>query len=110
MNELLNQIAPLVQNITFAGAATAVFVYFSVKLWVKPWIETRYEAEWWKELAVNLCAGALGAVFALALVYLLVDITSGRELVIAALAGVLAAAVATYGHEAVSNYGKREQA
>lgn len=110
MNELLNQIAPLVQNITFAGVAAAVLVYFSVKLWIKPWLEKRYAEAWWVELGVNLWAGMLGVSFALALIYLLVDIGSGRELVQAVLVGVIAAATATYGHEAVTNYGQRKEA
>lgn len=99
----------LVARIVAAGAASAIFVYFSVKLLVKPWLDNQHADAWWRDLATNGFAVLLGQLAAFGLMFVMVGLATSELIVETIFVGIIAAAVATFGHEAITNYGQRGQ-
>ena len=98
----------LIARITGIGLASAVFTYYLVKLLVKPFIDVRLEANPYREFAVNAATAVLAVLVSLALQIIAgVFFPAAAPILEALLTAVIAAAVATYGHEAVRNYGSR---
>ena len=96
----------LIARITGIGLASAVFTYYLVKLLVKPFIDVRLESNPYREFAVNAATAVLAVLVSIALQIIAgVFLPAAAPILEALLTAVIAAAVATYGHEAVRNYG-----
>jgi len=100
----------LVTRIVLAGVAGSIFVYFMVKLLVSSWLDKQYPDVWWRDLATNGLAVVFGQLAAFGLMFLLAGISTPQQAVEAVFVGIIIAATATFGHEAVKNYGQRGQA
>ena len=96
----------IVARIVAAGMTSAIFTYFFVQLVVKPALSRRGDA-WWHALATNGLTLLVATAVAFGLVFIMSDEITSRLAVETIFIGVIAAAVATYGHEVVANYGAR---
>ena len=103
----------LISRITAIGLASAVFTYYLVKLLVKPFIDIRLADSPYREFATNAATAVLAVLVSLALqiiagVFTLrgVFFPAAAPILEALLTAVIAAAVATYGHESIRNFGK----
>ena len=98
----------LIARITGIGLASAVFTYYLVKLLGKPLIDVRLAQNPYREFAVNAATAVLAVLVSIALQVIAgVFLPAAAPILEALLTAVIAAAVATYGHEAVRNYGSR---
>ena len=97
----------LIARITGIGLASAVFTYYLVKLLVKPFIDVRLEANAYREFATNVATAVLAVLVSIALQIIAgVFFPAAAPILEALLTAVIAAAVATYGHESIRNFGK----
>ena len=98
----------LIARLTGIGLASAVFTYYLVKLLVKPFIDVRLEANPYREFATNVGTAVLAVLVSIALQIIAgVFFPAAAPILEALLTAVIAAAVATYGHESSRNYGQR---
>lgn len=102
----------LVARLVAAGLSSAVFTYFAVRMWVKPRIEESEKPVRRPKFRVNVATGVIAVLFSFVLMTIIHWQFIAWEPGIIPLAlealmsGVIAAAVATYGHEAIKNFGK----
>lgn len=103
----------LVAQIVAAGAGSAIFTYFAVNLWVKPrYDDDNGDVPKENKFTVNVWTGVVALIFSLMLTTIIqwgisLDINVVPLALQSLLAGIIAAAVATFGYEAVKNYGER---
>ena len=98
----------LVNTILVAGGGTAIFTYLAVRLIITPLLSRR-EDTWWHALAKNLSSLAIGVIVSFGLTFVLSDVITTQTAIVASLTGLVAAAIATYGHEVIANFGARKQ-
>ena len=97
----------LIARITRIGIASAVFNYYLVKLLVKPFIDVRLGENPYREFATNAATAVLAVFISIALQIIAgVFLPAAAPILEALLTAVIAAAVATYGHESIRNFGK----
>ena len=98
----------LIARITGIGLASAVFTYYLVKLLVKPFIDVRLATNPYREFATNAATAVLAVLVSLALQIIAgVFLPAAAPILEALLTAIIAAAVATFGHESIRNYGRR---
>ena len=104
----LTTVQSLIARITAIGLASAVFTYYLVKLLIKPFIDVKLQTNPYREFAVNIATAVSAIAISIALQIIAgVFLPAAAPILEALLTAVIAAAVATYGHEAVRNYGSR---
>ena len=104
----LTTVQTLIARITAIGLASAVFTYYLVKLLIKPFIDVKLQTNPYREFAVNIATAVSAIAISIALQIIAgVFLPAAAPILEALLTAVIAAAVATYGHEAVRNYGSR---
>jgi hypothetical protein len=105
----LTTVQTLIARITGIGLASAVFTYYLVKLLVKPYIDVKLESNPYREFAVNAATAvsAIGISISLQIIAG-VFFPAAAPILEALLTAVIAAAVATYSHESIRNFGRNE--
>ena len=104
----LTTVQTLITRITAIGLASAVFTYYLVKLLIKPFIDVKLQTNPYREFAVNIATAVSATAISIALQIISgVFLPAAAPILEALLTAIIAAAVATYGHEAVRNYGSR---
>lgn len=96
----------LVARIVAAGLTSAVFTWLSVKLWVRQFIDESEKPVTRPKFKTNVAAGLFAVVWGFLLTFLLNQSLDPVVLGEWILTSLVAAGVATYGHEAVKNYGR----
>jgi hypothetical protein len=95
----------IISRITGIGIASAVFTYYLVKLLIKPYIDVKLKTNPYREFVVNLATAVLAALVSIALQIIAgVFFPAPAPILEALLTAVIAAAVATYGHESIRNF------
>ena len=104
----LTAVQTLIARITAIGLASAVFTYYLVKLLIKPYIDVKLQTNPYREFAVNTATAVSAILISIALQIIAgVFLPTPAPILEAILTAIIAAAVATYGHESIRNYGQR---
>ena len=103
----LTTVQTLIARITAIGLASAVFTYYLVKLLIKPYIDVKLETSPYREFAVNIATAVSAILISIALQIIAgVFLPTAAPILEAFLTAIIAAAVATYGHESIRNFGR----